>query len=134
MLYEVITDSDPCNVVITRTWTLKDDCNNTTTHDQIINVVDKEAPTFTAPADVTINCEDDVDDLSLTGDVTDELDNCDVTLEATYSDAVRITSYNVCYTKLLRITSGSFSALAVSSPSRIRPIIPSNDSSVSKNR
>ena len=64
-------------VVITRTWSLTDDCCNTTTHDQIIMVVDDTAPTFTAPADLTISCEQDETNLTLTGDVTDEADNCD---------------------------------------------------------
>ncbi|MEY8867875.1 hypothetical protein AB9K24_00080, partial [Meridianimaribacter flavus] len=52
------------------------------------NVVDTTAPTFTVPADVTIECDQDANDLTLTGDVTDEADNCDSGLEATYSDAV----------------------------------------------
>ncbi|MEY8867894.1 hypothetical protein AB9K24_00175, partial [Meridianimaribacter flavus] len=55
---------------------------------QTINVVDTTAPTFTVPADVTIECDQDANDLTLTGDVTDEADNCDAGLEATFSDAV----------------------------------------------
>ncbi|MCQ0113141.1 gliding motility-associated C-terminal domain-containing protein, partial [Zhouia sp. CL16] len=74
--------------IITRTWTLTDDCGNTTELDQIITVEDTTAPTFTVPADITIECDDDETDLSLTGDVTDEADNCDTTLDATYSDSV----------------------------------------------
>ncbi|MBJ6369368.1 HYR-like domain-containing protein, partial [Snuella sedimenti] len=73
---------------ITRTWSLTDDCNNTTTHVQTITVQDITKPEFTAPADVTINCEDDATDLTLTGDVTDESDNCSSGLDATYTDAV----------------------------------------------
>ncbi|WP_335975286.1 gliding motility-associated C-terminal domain-containing protein, partial [Gaetbulibacter jejuensis] len=74
--------------VITRTWSVTDDCGNTATLVQTINVVDTTAPTFTVPADVTIECDQDANDLTLTGDVTDEADNCDAGLEATYSDAV----------------------------------------------
>ncbi len=74
--------------VITRTWSLTDDCNNTTTLVQTITVVDTTAPTFTVPADLTIECDQDENDLTLTGDVTDENDNCDTTLDATYSDSV----------------------------------------------
>ena len=51
--------------VITRTWTLTDDCGNTTTADQIITVVDTTAPTFTVPADLTIECDQDPSDLTL---------------------------------------------------------------------
>ncbi len=74
--------------VITRTWTLVDECNNTTTLVQTITVVDTTAPTFTVPADVTIECSDDENDVTITGDVTDENDNCSSGLEATYTDAV----------------------------------------------
>ncbi|GAA0744325.1 gliding motility-associated C-terminal domain-containing protein [Gaetbulibacter jejuensis] len=86
---DAVADGNCANQsVITRTWSLTDDCGNTTTLVQTINVVDTTAPTFTVPADVTIECDQDANDLTLTGDVTDEADNCDSGLEATYSDAV----------------------------------------------
>ncbi|WP_163325912.1 PKD-like domain-containing protein, partial [Draconibacterium mangrovi] len=77
--------------IITRTWTLTDDCGNTTTKKQTITVLDnEEPPTFTAPADITIykdaNCNYNASP-SITGDVTDESDNCSTGLEALYSDA-----------------------------------------------
>uniref|UniRef100_UPI00260A4D83 gliding motility-associated C-terminal domain-containing protein n=1 Tax=uncultured Psychroserpens sp. TaxID=255436 RepID=UPI00260A4D83 len=74
--------------VITRTWTLADDCGNTTTLVQTITVQDTTAPTFTVPADVTLECDDDINDIVLTGDVTDEADNCSTGLEATFTDDV----------------------------------------------
>ncbi|MDG4717128.1 HYR-like domain-containing protein, partial [Winogradskyella marincola] len=74
--------------VITRTWTLTDECDNTTTLVQTITVVDTTAPTFTVPADITIECDVDPSDLSITGDVTDEADNCSAGLDATYTDSV----------------------------------------------
>src|SRR6185503_12885664 len=77
--------------IITRTWSLTDACNNTTTHVQTITVLDNTAPTFTAPANTTIfataNCSYDAS-VGVTGDVTDEADNCDTTLDATFSDSV----------------------------------------------
>jgi gliding motility-associated-like protein len=73
---------------ITRTWTLTDDCGNTTTLNQTIFVVDTTAPTFTVPADITIECDVDPTDLTITGDVTDENDNCSSGLEATYDDII----------------------------------------------
>ncbi|WP_262734052.1 HYR-like domain-containing protein, partial [Gaetbulibacter sp. NE] len=86
---DAIADGNCANEsVITRTWSVTDDCGNTATLVQTINVVDTTAPTFTVPADVTIECDQDANDLTLTGDVTDEADNCDSSLEATYSDAV----------------------------------------------
>ncbi len=77
--------------IITRTWSLTDDCGNTTTQEQTITVEDNTAPTFTVPEDITIykdeNCNYDAA-VGITGDVTDEADNCDATLDATLSDAV----------------------------------------------
>ena len=77
--------------IITRTWSLTDDCSNTTTHVQIITVEDNTPPTFTAPPDITIfkdaSCNYDAS-VAVTGDVTDEADNCDNTLDATFTDAV----------------------------------------------
>ncbi|MCO6485388.1 MAG: T9SS type A sorting domain-containing protein [Saprospiraceae bacterium] len=78
--------------VITRTWTLEDDCGNAALpQDQIITVKDNTDPTFTVPADVTIykdvNCDHDAD-ISITGDVTDEADNCTTILDATFADTV----------------------------------------------
>ncbi|WP_206082057.1 gliding motility-associated C-terminal domain-containing protein [Maribellus sediminis] len=75
--------------VITRTWTLVDDCGNTATDVQVITVLDTIDPTFTAPTDITIyadaNCEFN-DSTSVTGDVTDEADNCSSALQATFED------------------------------------------------
>ena len=77
--------------VITRTWSLTDDCGNNTTHVQTITAKDNTAPTFTAPANTTIYkdaaCAYNADP-SITGDVTDEADNCDTSLNATYTDVV----------------------------------------------
>ncbi|WP_179349007.1 DUF6923 family protein [Winogradskyella pacifica] len=74
--------------VITRTWTLADECDNTTIHIQTITVQDTTAPTFSVPADITIECDVDVTDLSITGDVTDETDNCATNLEAVFTDSI----------------------------------------------
>lgn len=77
--------------IITRTWTLTDDCNNSTVKTQIITITDITPPTFTEPDDITIykdeNCEYDAS-VGETGDVTDEADNCDNTLNATFTDVV----------------------------------------------
>ncbi|WP_452219333.1 HYR-like domain-containing protein, partial [Lacinutrix undariae] len=73
--------------VITRTWTATDSCGNTATGNQTINVLDTTAPTFTVPADVTIECSDDATDLTVTGNVADITDNCATDLEATFTDA-----------------------------------------------
>jgi hypothetical protein len=75
--------------VITRTWTLIDDCGNSTVKVQTITIEDNTDPTFTTPADITIykdaSCNHDAS-VTVTGDVTDEDDNCDNTLNATFND------------------------------------------------
>ncbi|MFK7932956.1 MAG: hypothetical protein AB8G22_05560, partial [Saprospiraceae bacterium] len=74
---------------ITRTWRLVDECDNVTTKDQIIYKEDKVPPTFTVPANITINCEQNPLDLTLVGDVTDEADTCDPAIdEARFTDVV----------------------------------------------
>ncbi len=72
---------------ITRTWTLVDACGNDNVQVQTITIVDNTDPTFTVPSSITISCEQDPTDLTLTGDVTNESDNCSVGIQATFSDA-----------------------------------------------
>jgi len=80
-----------CNGVLTQTWTFTDNCGRTSTQTQTINIYDNTAPTFTAPANTTIytdvNCNYNAS-VSVTGDVTNEADNCSVNLQATYTDVV----------------------------------------------
>jgi hypothetical protein len=76
--------------VIHRTWSLKDKCGNVAASQvQTITVNDNIAPTFTAPSDITIYkdaaCKYDSSPL-VTGDVTDEADNCSTGIEATWTD------------------------------------------------
>ena len=86
---ETRTDGNcPNSYTLTRTWIATDECNNTTTHVQTVTVQDSQAPTFTVPVDITIECDQDPSDLTLIGDVTDEADNCSSNLEATYADSV----------------------------------------------
>jgi len=86
---DVLDDTDPCAKTITRTWSLVDNCGNPAADQvQVITIEDNMLPTFTAPSDITINsdgqCAYDAD-ISITGDVTNEADNCGVG-EATYVD------------------------------------------------
>jgi len=65
-------------LIVTRSWTAVDPCGNTSEpQTQMIVVMDDEGPVFTVPADVTIDCGDDPNDLALTGTVTDAMDECD---------------------------------------------------------
>src|SRR5206468_4160195 len=88
---DVVTDG-PCegSHIITRTWSLVDNCGNAAADQlQTITVSDNTAPTFTRPADITIytdaSCSYDAS-VSATGDVTNEADNCSTGLQATYTD------------------------------------------------
>ncbi|WP_040282660.1 HYR-like domain-containing protein, partial [Psychroserpens damuponensis] len=83
-----INNANSCNIIITRTWTFIDDCGNSSAVAQNITIADTTAPTFTVPNDITINCNQDPNDLSNIGDVTNENDNCSSNLEATFSDDV----------------------------------------------
>ena len=87
---EITPGSCPSGYTIVRTWTAEDECGNTTSRSQTINVEDTELPTFKIPKDEDIECIDDLDDLSITGEPTQVEDNCgtesDLTL--TYSDVI----------------------------------------------
>ena len=78
--------------VITRTWSLSDNCGNAAASQvQTITVKDNTAPTFTAPANATIyadaSCNYDAS-VAATGDVTNEADNCSTGLQASFTDSV----------------------------------------------
>lgn len=66
---------------ITRTWTAKDQCNNTRTHQQIITVEDKEAPAlFGIPEDQNLTCGETPNVANPT-----VLDNCDANPSLLYT-------------------------------------------------
>ena len=73
---------------ITRTWTVTDECGNLASESQIITIEDRNEPTFTVPPDVTISCDEDFNDLNLTGDVTDASDNCDPSPRIFFTDVM----------------------------------------------
>ena len=82
-----ITGSCAGNYTIVREWTVSDNVGYMDSAVQIINVVDNTAPTFTAPAEASLSCLEDANDLSLTGTVIDAADACGSGVEITYSDA-----------------------------------------------
>ncbi|QXP59403.1 T9SS type B sorting domain-containing protein [Olleya sp. HaHaR_3_96] len=71
------------------TWTATDGSGNSVSCTQTVTVEDNEAPTFTAPTDIEIfsdiNSNYDAS-IIVTGDVTDEMDNCSTNLESTFTD------------------------------------------------
>lgn len=86
---DVQVDTFSCiyNLLITREWTVSDTCGNATTKTQIITVTDDSAPTFTVPADTIVDCQF-ANDPSVTGDVTDVMDNCDPDPNIRYLDSI----------------------------------------------
>ena len=88
--YTEVSDGNHCPETITRTYYISDEFGNEGHDEQNIIVNDNIDPTFTAPIDVTVcRTNTGAEDLSttLTGDVTDEADNCTPAsdLDATYT-------------------------------------------------
>ncbi|MBR9915407.1 MAG: gliding motility-associated C-terminal domain-containing protein, partial [Algicola sp.] len=78
------------NYTITRTWTATDSCGNTSNCDQLITVGDDSPPTITCPADVYLECAEDLDtSLSATG-VATAIDSGDPNPTITFSDVVTV--------------------------------------------
>ncbi|OYX80018.1 MAG: hypothetical protein B7Y83_18905, partial [Flavobacteriales bacterium 32-34-25] len=92
LTFEDVTTQGQCagSYSVTRTWTAVDDCGNTTTKSQKINVQDITAPTFTVPANITVNaganCVSNLDPTT-TGAVTNISDACDQNPTVTYIDS-----------------------------------------------
>lgn len=61
---------------VVRSWVATDACGNRSSASQIIRVLDDAAPDFTRPANITILCTDDSNDLGLTGNLSNITDNC----------------------------------------------------------
>ncbi|HEX6916287.1 MAG TPA: HYR domain-containing protein [Chitinophagaceae bacterium] len=73
------------------TWTVTDIHGNSSTATQNVVVTDNEQPVFTRPADITIYTDASCGynaSVSVTGDVTDEHDNCSTGIQAVYTDVV----------------------------------------------
>ncbi|WP_164723486.1 HYR-like domain-containing protein, partial [Tenacibaculum discolor] len=85
---------DGCGEIV-RQWESTDNCGNIVSHTQTITVTDITKPEFTVPVDITIykddTCAYDAN-IGITGDVTDESDNCDTSLNASYSDVESVGS------------------------------------------
>ena len=70
--------------ILTRTYTVTDQCGNAASCIQKFHVVDRTAPDITCPPDVTLECDESTDPND-TGWAT-ATDNCDDDVEITYSD------------------------------------------------
>ncbi|MFN0031665.1 MAG: hypothetical protein ACKVOR_05860, partial [Flavobacteriales bacterium] len=78
----VIIEGSGCTYLIERTWTATDDCGNTATATQTIEVVDTTDPTFNnTPENMTVECDAVPEAEEVTAD-----DNCDENVEVSYSE------------------------------------------------
>ncbi|MCT4629993.1 Ig-like domain-containing protein, partial [Winogradskyella sp.] len=57
---DVVTSTNSCSITVLRTFTITDTCGNSATTNQTITVVDTTAPTISAPADITIECGQEI--------------------------------------------------------------------------
>ena len=71
---------------ISRTWRAEDNCGNVATCTQTITVVDTTLPVIVCPSDVTISCSDS--HLPENTGFATATDNCDTSVNITYSDFV----------------------------------------------
>ncbi|MEL6942815.1 MAG: hypothetical protein AAFO82_09110, partial [Bacteroidota bacterium] len=82
-----IEDGDDCdNFQIVRIWTAIDNCGNSMIDTQIIQLIDTLAPDFNVPFDVALECDEDINDLNVTGDITNLSDDCDLMPSITRKD------------------------------------------------
>ncbi len=91
-----VDSTNLCAIIIRRIWSLADSCGNSAIDQvQIITVMDSISPTFNVPSDITIYkdtvCNYDAG-IEITGIVTNETDNCDISKEASYSDVTDFTN------------------------------------------
>ncbi len=99
----------PQNYTLVHLWTATDACGNQNVAAQTITVEDNVAPTFTVPADITVVVGSPTDP-SVTGDVTDESDNCDPEVadggptEAIFSDTQITDNCDVIITRTWTLT------------------------------
>ncbi|GGG49895.1 HYR-like domain-containing protein [Bizionia arctica] len=100
VLEEVIDNSNSCNVIITRTWTFTDACNNSSSVSQIIIEVDTIAPVAPdAPADISYECISEVplaaeltandacagSIMGVVSEITDETNPCNILITRTWT-------------------------------------------------
>ncbi len=73
-----------CPYTITRTWDVTDDCGNTATATQTINVIDTTDPVLVGvPADATVDC-----DAIPTAPIVTATDNCSINLTVNYNETI----------------------------------------------
>lgn len=91
----VIPGSCPNNYVMERTWTITDDCGNSTSQTWTINVSDTEAPLIVGvPAGETLDCADDIPAVAVFA-----FDNCTAEPVITLTATQEIIGCNTLFTR-----------------------------------
>lgn len=87
-----VSDGNTCPELITRTYSVSDECGNSINVTQLITVQDITPPAASNPAPISVECDADVPapDISV---VTDAADNCGVPVVAFVSD---VSDGNTC--------------------------------------
>ena len=85
-----------CPIVVTRLWTITDACGNTSTCNQVINVIDATPPVISCPSNLTLQCTANTIPAS-TGNALAN-DNCDPSPIVTWSDITVAGSCPQAYT------------------------------------
>ena len=88
-----VSDGNSCPEVVTRTYTIADDCGNSIDVTQTFTINDDIFPTGTAPAPITVQCFGDIPAVAIAA-ITDEADNCTVNPIVTHVGDV--TDGNTC--------------------------------------
>jgi hypothetical protein len=81
---DVTSAGGPQTFIITRTWNASDDCGNSSTCIQLIQVHDATPPVITCPSNVTVQCNSNT--LPPTTGTATGTDNCDPVVAFTFSD------------------------------------------------
>ena len=95
-----VTSSDAaptgtCPMTIIRTYTVTDECGNSTDIDQTIEIDDTTPPSGDAPANTTVDCIDDVPAVN-TADVTNLSDNCTAAGDLEVTHVSDVSNDQVC--------------------------------------
>ncbi len=81
--YEQFIPGDACQYILVRTWSVTDNCDNTTSASQILTVTDTTNPTLNnVPANATVECDEVPVATIVTGS-----DNCDDNVEVSFNQS-----------------------------------------------
>ena len=105
-----VSDNQNCYETITRSYSITDDCGNSIQVSQSIIINDSAPPTASNPADISINCIEDLPDPDI-NEVTDEADNCSTPTVSFVSDVSDNQTCNQTITRTYSVTDacGNFS-------------------------